>query len=71
MKTSFDLTNIYEKYKGLWVAFDEKLKKVVSADANAKKTYEKALKKGVKNPTLFRVPKQNSAYFGTSFYETA
>lgn len=62
-----NLTNIYKKYKGLWVAFDENIKKVITSDASAKKTYDMAVKMGHKKPTLFKVPKQNLPYVGTSF----
>ncbi len=67
MKKYIDLTNVYKNYKGLWVALDEKLEKVIASDFNAKRTYDKAFKKGLKKPTLFKVPKQNIAYFGTNF----
>lgn len=60
-----DLTNIYKKYKGLWVTLDETLKKVVSYDKNADKAYQKAVKSGYKKPTLFKVPQKNLPYFGS------
>lgn len=59
-----NLTNVYKKYKGLWVTLDTELKKVVSADTNAKKAYKEAIEKGYKKPTLFKVPKQNLPYIG-------
>lgn len=59
-----DLTNIYKKYKGLWITLDEKLKKVISFDKQADKAYKKALEQGYKKPTLFKVPKENLPYFG-------
>ncbi len=62
-----DLTTIYNNYKGLWVILDKTLKKVIVADRNAKRAYEKALKKGLKKPTLFKVPRKNIAYFGADF----
>lgn len=61
-----DLTKIYKKYSGLWVALDEKLNKVISSDKNAEKAYKKAFERGFKKPTLFKVPKQNLPYFGFS-----
>ena len=64
MKVKIDLTNIYKKYKGLWIVLDEKLKKVVSADKNAERAYKKAIEEGYKKPTLFKVPKHNLPYFG-------
>lgn len=62
---TIDLTNIYKKYKGLWVTLDGTLKKVVSYDKNADKAYQKAIKSGYKKPTLFKVPQKNLPYFGS------
>lgn len=64
MKT--DLTKIYEKYKGLWVALDQKLHKVIASDKSADNAYKKALQVGYKKPTLFKVPQENRPYFGIS-----
>lgn len=58
-----DLTNIYKKYKGLWVALDSTLKKAISSDKNASNAYEEAIKKGYKKPTMFKVPLKNLPYF--------
>lgn len=62
---NINLTAVYEKYKGLWVAFDDTLKKVISSDKSAADAYKKAIKEGYKKPTLFKVPQNNTAYFGT------
>lgn len=59
-----NLTKIFNKYKGLWVALDEPLKKVISSSKSAEKAYREALKKGYKKPTLFKVPQENLPYFG-------
>lgn len=59
-----DLTKIYNKYKGLWVALDNSLKSVISADKDATKAYRKAIKQGYKKPTMFKVPLKNIPYFG-------
>ncbi len=59
-----NLTNVYKAYKGLWVALDEKLQKVISSGKNAKEVYDAAVRQGNKTPTLFKVPKQNLPYFG-------
>lgn len=61
-----NLTNVYKSYKGLWVALDEKLQKVISSGKNAKEVYDSAIKHGNKKPTLFKVPKQNLPYFGAN-----
>lgn len=58
-----DLTHVYKKYKGLWVALDSKLKNVLASGTDAKKTYEKAKRKE-SIPTLFKVPENNLPYVG-------
>ncbi|KKP86606.1 MAG: hypothetical protein UR89_C0018G0001 [Candidatus Roizmanbacteria bacterium GW2011_GWA2_35_8] len=58
-----DLTNVYKKYKGLWVALDSKLNKVLAYGENAKDTFEKAKNKEAV-PTLFKVPIENVPYVG-------
>lgn len=58
-----DLTQVYKKYKGLWVALDSNLKKVLASGTDAKKTYEKAKRKE-SIPTLFKVPENNLPYIG-------
>jgi len=59
-----NLTKIYKKYKGMWVALTESLDEVISYGNSAKKVHKEALKKGYKNPTLFKVPSKNIAYIG-------
>ena len=59
-----DWTNIYKKYKGLWVALMEDEVTVVSASKDAKIAYENAIKKGVKVPILLNVPEKSTAYVG-------
>ena len=59
-----NLTKIFNKYNGLWVALDDSLKKVISYNKNAEKAYKEALDKGYKKPTLFKVPQENLPYFG-------
>ena len=56
---SNNLTRVYKKYKGLWVTLDSKLSKVLSSSNDAKKAYIQAIKKGHKEPTLFKVPEKN------------
>lgn len=65
MKTqAIDFTKIIEKYKGQWVALTENEKKVVSSGKSAKETLEKAKKKGLENPILFKVPISVLPYVG-------
>ena len=58
-----DLSNVLEKFKGLWVALTDS-DSVISADKSAKKAYEEAIKKGYKEPILFRVPKHDVPHIG-------
>lgn len=64
MKKNTNLTKIFIKYKGFWVALDDSLEKVISYNKNAQKAYTQALEKGYKKPTLFKVPQENIPYFG-------
>ncbi|KKP67537.1 MAG: hypothetical protein UR68_C0001G0076 [Candidatus Roizmanbacteria bacterium GW2011_GWA2_35_19] len=67
MKNYIDLTNIQKKYRGSWIALDNNLKKVISNGQDAKSVYDIAIKQGYKIPTLFKVPKKITPYFGVSF----
>lgn len=68
MSNYIDLTKISKKYKGSWIALDSRLTTVVSNDKNAKKAFDKAIEKGYKKPTLFKVPKEIIPYFGFIIY---
>ena len=57
MKT-IDYTNIYNKYKGQWIALEDDEVTVISAGQTAKKVLELAKKKGMGNPILFKVPEE-------------
>ena len=59
-----DWRDLSKKYKGLWVALDEKEKKVISSGKTAKKVYNEAKKKGVGIPILYRVPSVSGIYIG-------
>lgn len=58
---NIDLTKIYENYKGLWVALNSKWDTVLGADRDIKKAQQQAIKKGHKNPIMFKVPRKNIA----------
>jgi len=66
MMKAINLGYVFEKYKGLWVTLTESLDTVISADKNPKRALDKALKKGYKKPTLFKVPRENNAYIGAA-----
>ena len=62
--TAIDWTQIYKKYKGLWVALKNDQKTVIAADEMVKGVMDKANKKGFKEPILFRVPTKIIPYVG-------
>ena len=61
------MTAIQKKYKGSWIALNDKLDSVISYGSDANSVLEKATKKGYKSPTLFKVPREIVPYFGASF----
>lgn len=63
MKTT-NLSLIQKKYKGLWIAFADDLNSVIATSKDVTTTYKKALEKGYKKPTLFKVPEHNVPYVG-------
>ena len=58
---AIDMTEIYKKYRGLWVAMT-KDRKVVAAGEDGKKVFEEARAKGVDVPFLVHIP-SNPEYF--------
>jgi len=58
-----DLTQVYKKYKGLWVALVND-NEVVSADKSVHKVVAEAKKKGHENPLLFKAPNNNLPFVG-------
>ena len=58
-----DLSPILEQFKGLWVALTDS-NSVISANKSAKKAYEEAMKKGYKEPILFKVPQHDFPHIG-------
>ncbi len=67
MKNTINWTNIFKKYKGLWVALDKDEKTVISSSENAKEAYEEAIKKGIKVPIMLNVPLEPNSFVGGSF----
>ena len=59
-----DLTPIYNKHKGNWVAINPKSGRVLASSKSAKVVYKKSQTLGVKEPILFKVPRKNTAYVG-------
>jgi hypothetical protein len=58
-----DLTQVYKKYKGMWVALINDTE-VISADKSVRKVVEEAKKKGYEQPLLFKVPKNDLPFVG-------
>ena len=58
-----DLSHVYKKYKGLWVALVNETE-VISADKSVRKVVEQAKKKGYEKPLLFKVPKNDLPFVG-------
>lgn len=61
---AIDWTNIYKKYKGLWVALKEDETTVISSGKTVNGVMEKSKKKGFNSPILFRVPAKVIPYIG-------
>ena len=53
---AIDLTNIYKKYKGLWVALKEDKVTVVASGQTVNEALSEAKTKGFDDPILFKVP---------------
>lgn len=58
-----DWSEIYKKYKGLWVALKDDEETVIIAGKDAKAVWEKA-KELYPNPILMQVPKQHLPFVG-------
>jgi len=58
-----DLSPVLEQFKGLWVTLTD-AESVISANKSAKKAYEEAIKKGYKDPILFKVPQHDFPHIG-------
>lgn len=61
---TIDWTNIYKKYKGLWVALDKDEKTVLGFGKTAKEALIKAKKKTNETPFLTRMPEKLVSYVG-------
>ncbi len=58
-----DLSKVFEPFKGMWVALTDS-DQVISAHKSAKKVYDEAMKKGYKEPILFKVPLHDLPHIG-------
>jgi len=58
-----DLSPVLEQFKGLWVALTD-ADKVISSNKSAREAYKEAVKKGYKDPILFKVPQHDLPHVG-------
>jgi hypothetical protein len=58
-----DLSKVLDKCKDLWVALTDS-DTVINSHKSAKKAYEQAIKKGYKEPVLFKVPRHDLPHIG-------
>ncbi len=58
-----DLSKRLEPFKGMWVALTDE-DSVISANTSAEKAHEEAVKKGYKEPVLFKVPQRDLPHIG-------
>lgn len=61
---AIDWTNIYKKYKGLWVALKKDERTVLASGKSAKSAWDKARKLGYDKPILTRFPSRLTSYVG-------
>ena len=59
---------VQRKYPGKWVAFKKDLVTVAGVGRTPKEAVEKAYKKGVKIPSLFKVPSEPLPYVGYNLH---
>ncbi len=51
-----DFTEIFDLYKGKWVALTKTENKVVGSGISPQEALEESLKKGVKEPVFLKIP---------------
>jgi len=59
-----DWTDIYHKYKGLWVAMKDDEQTVVASGSTLKEAADKAKQQGYNRPILMRVPEKLMYFVG-------
>ena len=64
---AIDWTNIYKKYKGLWVTLKDDEVTVISSGKTAKEAWNKAQKKGFVKPILMSVPSKLTYFVGGTY----
>lgn len=56
--------NLYNKYKGLWVALKDDEKTVIASGKKLSEAADNAQKKGFKNPIFMQIPQKASYFIG-------
>lgn len=67
--SAIDWSDIYKKYKGLWVALGDDEITVLASGKTAKEAWNKAQKKGFKKPILTQMPARLIPYVGFGLNE--
>ncbi len=62
--SAIDMTKIYRRYKGKWVALTPDHKTVITSGSTAKQVYDQAHKKGFKEPILAKIPTEVAILVG-------
>jgi hypothetical protein len=62
---SINISHLFPKYEGQWVAFAQDQTTVVGSGKTLKTAITKAQKSGLKSPIMFKVPTGMSAYVGS------
>ena len=57
-----DMTKIYKKYSGMWVALDKDRTTALAVGKTAKEALQGSRKKGVQYPIITKVPTENLGY---------
>lgn len=66
---AIDWTDIYKKYKGLWVGLKDDEQTVIAFGKTAKEVWEKSKKRGYLKPILTRMPDKLVTYVGFGIHE--
>ncbi len=61
---AIDWSKIFERYKGLWVAFESDEETVIASGRTVKEVVDDAAKKGKKDPIVARIPAELVDYVG-------
>jgi len=61
---SIDWTNIYQNYKGRWVALEDDEQTVVGSGESAREAFDQARTNGCEQPILTRMPEELIPFVG-------